>query len=539
MRSIRIAGILASVSVTLLLLGCGDTYRPVVNPEVPPGGNPEYSNTAFVVNQGLPETSVSATCANPPCPTAGTIAQIDVPGDVDMAEIDVGRTPWMSFISGATLWIPNLGDNSVSFYVPSNTGPTYPTGPNVTTVSLPVSANPIAVAGNGTYIYVAFSGLNQIGVITGASMVVTQTINLKQQPVAMTQTPDGKYVYVISKGTGTTPGTATAIAMLDNRVLNDSIPLGINPVAAVATSDYVFVLNRESGGPGSVTVISTANNQVMGTLPVGRSSDSGNWPLTNPIYLEKTKARIFVANSDDDTVSMYELSKLGTGTLPTRPDATFTLAQGARPVSVAALTDGTRVYTADQGTGNVSVIDIGSGVVKDVPAGAVVQNANVLSPVKGTNTIAVAVSNDGKKVYAINHDRTAGATGETLLEPGTAVLNTQGVAGQSAADQVVAYVPAPFQDPLNCMVSSWVASTTYNAGARVTPTIISQNPADRLIFVAQNAGTSAATEPAWCTSVGCTVTDNTGSNAITWVGTTPPSAASCPRKNPSYLFVQY
>lgn len=506
MKWIHGAGIAASLFVSLLLTGCGDVYRPVVDPFQNPGADPQTSTMAFVLSQGVSE---QPSCANPPC--QGSVSQIDVPGDVNMGVKVVGVAPWHIYATFSTAYIANRDSGNVSFF-----SPFLGAGAAVSTISLPAGTQPTYVNTTQTdAVYVALRSTSgaagSLGVITPGVNQLSQTVPVGIEPVALVETPDKTKLYVVNKnGNGAGVGTVTAIASLDKKVLAN-ITVGVAPVYAIATPDskYVFVLNR---GGNSVSVISTATNQNLGNIPVGASADVTDIPLNNPMYFDSRQQRLYVVNSNDGTLSAFDTSALPT--LPTpvsgSPLPLFQLGAPAPwPVSVVALSDGSRVYVANSATNTVTVVNARSmTVTKNIPV--------------GVNPVGLAVSSDNSKVYAINRgDVDTPPTGD---EVGTSVIRT-------SDDSVVLNILPPYQDAVKCTAVPWAANTAYATNSFVIP-----KTANGHVYQATNAGTSGATEPTWCTGAGCTVEDNTGTNKIVWQEAGEVSQ-SCQRQRPWFVTV--
>ncbi|HYH00520.1 MAG TPA: YncE family protein, partial [Terriglobales bacterium] len=392
------------------------------------------------------------------------------------------------------------------------------TGGPVSTISLPAGTQPTFVHSTQTdAVYVALrttSGApGSVGVIAPTLNQLAQTVPAGIEPVALAETPDRTRLYVVNKGGDSTSGgagTVTVIATLDKRVLG-SIRVGVAPVYAIATSDskYIFVLNR---GSNSVSVISTANNsQQLGEIPVGSSADTTDVPLTNPMYFDSRQQRLYVVNSTDGTLSVFDASALPA--LPTAvSNSPVTLGQAGgpspRPVSVVALADGSRAYVANSATGTVTVVNARSLTInKTIPV--------------GLNPVGIALSSDNTKVYAIN--RGDPDTPPTGNEVGTSVIRT-------SDDSVVLNILPPYQDPVKCTAQPWAASTAYTVDAYIVP----KAQPNGHVYQATNAGTSGTAEPTWCTTPGCTVEDNTGTSKIVWreVGEV---SDSCQRQRPWFV----
>jgi YVTN family beta-propeller protein len=511
MKLIRLAGIAFSLSTALLLIGCGDTFRPVVTPFPTSGGDPEVARTAFVLSQGVPQPGTN-TCSDEstsPCPGAST--EIDIPGDTNMGNRVQGRSPWHALVqtSGTTpvsLFVANRDSDTITYYPP------FLPGAALTTISLPPGSKPVFVASTepGGSIYVAESGTGKLGVVSAGTTQLLQEVGVGTNPVALAETPDKSRLYVVNKGSG----TVTVIATLDKKVLG-TIPVGSNPVWAIATPDskFVFVLNR---GSSTVSVLSTSNNSAeIGHFAVGQSADVTDRPLNNPMSYDSKAQRLYVANSTSNTVTVFDTSPLATSspTMSQVSGSPVALPQDSEPISVAPLPDGSRVYTGNL-NGTVSIIDARSLTYKS-------------SLPVGPHVHGVAASPDSSKVYALVPDTVTDQNGTVVQPPGTSIIAT-------ASDTVIQRagtpitIPAPFQDPVNCLSdnpSVWAPSTAFALNSVITPTATNGH-----FYRATTAGTSDSKEPTWCTSSGCTLTDGT----VVWteIGTTAPA---CPRERPSWV----
>lgn len=83
--------------------------------------------------------------------------------------------------------------------------------------------------------------------------------------------------------------------------------------------------------------------------------------------------------------------------------------------------------------------------------------------------------------------------------------------GETAAGTKVQAISNPGVDPITVSpvssVSAWAASTAYSLGAVRTPTT-----PNGYVYTVTTAGTSAASQPTWPTTIGATVTDG----GVTW-----------------------
>ena len=100
-----LAGIAAALA-WVFLISCGDVYRPVANPVLKPGGDPQATRVAVVLssNSGSP----------------GMVTGIDVSGDTNIGNFVVGRGPTFgAFVLGSgQLMVANKNDDTLSSLFP-------------------------------------------------------------------------------------------------------------------------------------------------------------------------------------------------------------------------------------------------------------------------------------------------------------------------------------------------------------------------------------------------------------------------------------
>lgn len=145
---------------------------------------------------------------------------------------------------------------------------------------------------------------------------------------------------------------------------------------------------------GSFSRIDVAGDSVIASVSAG----------IGPVHAALTSAgRLYIANSDDDTVSASPLSTASQGT-------TINLVQlcdnlGCPPITPVFVhsTEANRMYVADAGNGSISVIDTSLNVVVNTFG---VSPANVGSPLplpdRISQPIALAELPNGLKIYSAN-----------------------------------------------------------------------------------------------------------------------------------------
>ena len=218
--------LLLAAFILLSELGCGDQYRPVANPIIGPGGQPQSTHFAYVVNYN-PNGN-------------GSTTTIDVSGDsVSWVQpLGVGSIYEALLPSSTALFIANSGNDTVSDF------PAYISGA-VTTVGLLPGSHPIFLTSTkSSNMYVLNSGFNSACPTTGS-------------------------VSTIATATGSVTNTAC---------------VGLNPINMVqaASGGQIFVLNQgDNMGQGSVSVLDPATLDLVKTVKPGRTG-WGSIPSTRP-----------------------------------------------------------------------------------------------------------------------------------------------------------------------------------------------------------------------------------------------------------------
>ncbi len=400
----RTSCLLFAIFILLLELGCGDQYRPVANPIVGPGGQPQTTHYAYVVNY------------NPS--GNGSNTQIDVSGDtVSSLQVTGLGSNYESFLSTSTagMFVSNGANDTVSEFTVGQAG-------SVTTVNLQIGSHPIALSSSqGGVMYVLNSGSNascpssgSISTISTTTLTVIATVCLGTDPVAMVQPPGGGRIFIADQASNSIwvydPSSQTVPS-----IFGMSGGIGLNPVFLTSSADgaNVFVVAKGDGvNPGTLNIISTTDYSMVGSVTVG----------VNPTfaYFDPNLVRLYVTNTGSNTVSVFDASNVNVHGSPAIP-LLATASVGTAPVSVTALANGTKFYVANSGSGNVTDLSASSfAVLSTIPLPA------------GSVPAWIASEPSSSKVYVANQSST------TII--------------QTVNDAVASNVPAPPQNP-NCTSS--------------------------------------------------------------------------------------
>jgi len=255
----------------------------------------------------------------------------------------------------------------------SNTVSVINTSSNTVTATVPVGKSPlgVAVSLDGAKVYVAnvnYKSRGTVSVIDTATKKVTATIDIgyKYSPCGIAVTPDGKKVFVANRDVN----SVSIIDTATNTVIG-TIPAGANPLGVAITPDgkKAYVTNRYSN---NISVIDTGTNKVIASVKAGL----GPFGVT----VNQAGTKLYVTNCEDDTISVIDTNS---------DTITATLPAGKWPMGVAVSPDGTKVYVVNEGSNTVSVIDT--------------ETETVINTVRvGRNPYGIAVSPDGTKVYVTN-----------------------------------------------------------------------------------------------------------------------------------------
>ncbi len=408
MRFFRRAGLLvAPVSLLLIWLACGDTYRPVANPIIGPGGQPQLSFNAWVANTN---------------PTGnGSATQINVSGETSSQVTNAGAgSSYEAFLPpfDEALFVANkASDNVTEMDLVAGNPPT--------TVGLLTGSHPVALASSAAgFIYVANSGPNSdcpntgsMSIINTANLVVTNTICVGVNPVAIAQVPGAGQVFVVNQGDNTVSVYSPSTQAVTT--ITTANGLGLNPVFAVPSSDgiYVFLITQGDGvHPGTLDLVSVYNDAIFASVPLGVAPTFG--------ILDGNLNRLYVTNKGSDSVMVFDASNVNANVTPAIP-LLGTTTVGTAPVSLATLPNGTKFYTANSGSNDVSVVSATSfSVLKTVPV--------------GQTPMFVASEPSSTEIFVANYNSFS-----------TSII-------QTVNDTVAINIPAPQQDP-TCVPSSSVS----------------------------------------------------------------------------------
>ncbi len=134
---------------------------------------------------------------------------------------------------------------------------------------------------------------------------VLSVVRLPAEAYTCVLSPDGKELYISIWGGGT-----VAIFDVETNTLSGEIQVGSHPNDMVLSRDgrFLFVANANDN---SVSVIRTADRQVIETMIASLYPDSPTGSTTNGLAISSDQKTLYVANADNNCLAVFDVSDPG------------------------------------------------------------------------------------------------------------------------------------------------------------------------------------------------------------------------------------
>lgn len=369
------------VAVVVLLTSCGDTYRPIVTPITQPGGDPQATHYAIVVNANNGQPTDLNTGIGP------SASQFDVSGDTNIGNRRTGLNPVQAVVTPSYLaFVLNQGDSSVSVFGLLLGNPT------ISTTFLEPNAGATYIDAVNSTAFVSETALNRVAVVDSNLPGAKSYLDVGPAPGVLAVTPDASKVYVANTG----DGTLSVISVKDNAVQGSPIALGGVPVSIAVQSSgtYVFVVNSSGG---AFSVIDTSTDKEVQRF-------SG---LSNPtkVVWDNALQRVYVVNSGSNTINIYN------GAAPSL-QLLRTVNLSGSPIGLAALDNGAKFYVLYNG--NPGRVDVFNTQSFQRTSTITVQN----------NPVSMSAAPGSSKVYVVNQNGDSGATSPQFPNGSVSIIKT-------------------------------------------------------------------------------------------------------------------
>jgi YVTN family beta-propeller protein len=418
MKVSRVAVMAAAISLILLCLGCGDTFRPVATPVTQGGGDAQNFDMGLVISQGIPNSDGT--------PTHGATSVVDTTGDTNIGNVVTANSPVHAVLLSGGAFIANRDSDTLT----GQSTEANPTGTFdvILTDKSGSSIGPVFLAASGGSVYVA-------GFKSGTVPVVNASVNppgviasisvgdANSHPVAIATLPAQYKAYVLNRDAG----NVKVISTVSNTV-TATIGIGGNPVYALVNGSGTAVYVLSGGSSPSIKVIDLVTDSVTQTisLPGTGNPDCLATPIQAPcasMAYNSSLQRLYVANYSDASLSIFDASA-----------ATLTqvskVAVGAGPIAVAPLANGSRVYTLNRNASDGDTCGAQDSSKGQISVLTTSNNRVVSCIAVASNPVWLAASGDSTKLLVPHRSGT----------PGTQVIAT-------STNSVVADVPAPLVNP--------------------------------------------------------------------------------------------
>jgi DNA-binding beta-propeller fold protein YncE len=339
------------------VIGCGNTYRPVVSAINPVG--PAAQPQKFAV-------AISTPSATAP----GLVTFVDFSGDTILITAQIGVNPYYLILNsgGNTGYTLNSDHTLTTFDISTSLLQS-----QVLQTTLLPGANPASIFPEGANTYVTDPGLNAISQFVGQPLNLQQELGINPAftPIYVVGIASAPRVYAISQRVGGGPGQVSTIETTSNTIDPNPITVGRDPVYGIMTADAkrAFIMNQTDG---TVSVINAQTN-LPDILPGGATN-----PITvgqSPLWADFAPARneMVVANAGDGvhagSVSIISIPLCSAAALPTNPNcdpknpvdavgfgtvlATVPVGINPRMVGVLQDTINSRAYVVNGGNPNL------------------------------------------------------------------------------------------------------------------------------------------------------------------------------------------
>jgi YVTN family beta-propeller protein len=319
--------------------------------------------------------------------------------------------------------------------------------------------------------YVSNANDSFISVIDTSTQTVVSNIPMGGFPDGLAVTPDGKFIYVLSRVTGEVLVISTA-----TETIVDTVPVGGSEGPITISPNGALAYYRDSSG--TISVISTATNQVTATIPLAAITPVAFTPNSAFAYVGTFFGDLIIIDTATNQVSATV--NYGTG-LPfgdTAFGAAVTPDGALAYVTVGSVFPITSFHISILSTAtNMEVGTIPNVVVNDfTPDGAFGYGVNIIdstvtkldtttntvvATVPVTNAGQVFVSPDGTLVYSPNFP------GDTVTAISVA---TNSVVATIPVGILPVYIGFAVVDPLQSLIAQIQAlvdagTLTQNQGA--------------------------------------------------------------------------
>jgi YVTN family beta-propeller protein len=284
--------------------------------------------------------------------------------------------------AGPKAYVGNFADNTVSVIDTS-------AGKSVATI--PVAAGPhgMAISADGGTVYVVGDKSSSLDIIDTASDRVTKTVEVGNTPNGIALTPDGRLLLVTVNG-------EDRIAFLDTATqeIVGTVSVAKPHTVSIDPDGKLAYVTSQDPGHFGLAVVDLASRTVARTVPLEKTPRDGEFGSggTDFYFTQAGVAAVQVLDPTSDTVvaaiptgvsphfvDLFDGQKFGLVVVqgpeelllfdPATNQAVRSIPVGKQPHWAALSGDGKTAHVTNEGSNDVSVVDLESGKVTTVPVG--------------------------------------------------------------------------------------------------------------------------------------------------------------------------
>jgi len=312
-----------------------------------------------------------------------TVSVVDTASAKVVATIPVAAGPHGMAVSGDGRFVYVTGDGSSSMSVIDSASDSV-----VETIEVGPAPHGIALAPDGRTILVGVYGADRVAFVDSASRAVVASVAVAK-PHTIAIRPDGKLAYVASQQPGQ---FALVVIDLAKRAVLRTIALDKPPRDPEFSHDGRF-LYVTAAGINALRVLDAVNDQPLGEIATGASPHLGKW----------------FAGASVGTIVVQGSGELLTFD-PAKQTALRAFPVGKQPHWMTS--DGKTVWVTNEGSNDVSAVDLASGATTTIAVG----NAPRKIVVQPAPTKAATATGSGVSIanFAFAPSPVAVAVGSTV-----------------------------------------------------------------------------------------------------------------------------
>jgi YVTN family beta-propeller protein len=468
----------------------------------------------IVARPSLGTVAYISNCCNHP----STVNVFQTSDGLQTAQWTVGLNAYGAVYSpdGTKVYVSNTNSKTVSVVETA-------TGITLATIPTGFSEGAMAISADGSRVYVSsyeYAYLSHIVAINTATNGIAGTMTFSGAVLAgLAVSPDGSILYTNVLDFGGSPVSGLAAIDTQSFTIKTVNPVSGVDVAVTPDGKLVYVtVQGSAGGPGNVTVIRAATNQVVKTIPLPANvypgfvkitpDETEAWVDEAPLVNGVSPLIVVISTSTYQTTTIQLPANSSPGRILFSPDSkkAYVVGRGAAvyifsvsarklvsqitsagTVAQPALSpDGTTLAIPNSGTANAAAVEASSGnTLASVPIGATDYGNQLFLEYGG-----VAISPDGTRAYATNFASGSVSVIDTASKTviHSVPVGSEPVAVAVSPDNSEVYVANSFSNSVTVIHTETFRTRTIALPSSTSgyPSSIAVTPDGKHIYVAVN-----------------------------------------------------